>query len=194
MHYHARVDKVEMMFSSPSCYIEPLAPLSGWRIHRSKFDDSHATVVVNALYGDRDWKNSYARFNDDRDEWLMQWRENIVLFFFAPSWPETGIGGWDGNLENVARWMWAPLILIVFAGNFREFVARRLDLIPVAVTLLTLTLAFQNSVLMEGRYRKPVEPLLLLNLVWLVAGAGAKSRRRNDAQVLASEPASGTLV
>jgi hypothetical protein len=28
-------------------------------------------------------------FNRDPDEWLAQWRENIILFFFAPSWPET---------------------------------------------------------------------------------------------------------
>jgi hypothetical protein len=40
--------------------------------------------------------------------------------------------------------------------------------IPVAVTLYTLFLALQNMVTFEGRYRKPLEPLLLLNVVWLV--------------------------
>jgi hypothetical protein len=29
-------------------------------------------------------------------------------------------------------------------------------------------MALQNVVIAEGRYRKPVEPLLLLNLVWLL--------------------------
>jgi uncharacterized membrane protein YoaK (UPF0700 family) len=65
--------------------------------------------------------------------------------------------------------MWAPLILFVFVCNAREFARRRFDLIPVATTVLTLVLGLQNAMLMEGRYRKPVEPLLLLNAVWLLS-------------------------
>jgi uncharacterized membrane protein YoaK (UPF0700 family) len=71
-------------------------------------------------------------------------------------------------LEYCSRWIWAPLILSVFACNIGEFVRRRFDLVPVAVTLFTLLMALQNVVIAEGRYRKPVEPLLLLNLVWLL--------------------------
>ena len=41
-------------------------------------------------------------------------------------------------------------------------------MLPVAVTLFTLFLALQNVVTFEGRYRKPLEPLLLLNFVWIV--------------------------
>jgi hypothetical protein len=53
-------------------------------------------------------------------------------------------------------------------ANIRQFMSRRFEFIPVAVTIFTLILAFQNVVITEGRYRKPVEPLLLLNLVWLL--------------------------
>jgi len=102
-------------------------------------------------------------------EWWAQWRENIILFFFAPSWPETGTNEWDGHLEYRTRWVWAPLTLFVFVCNIREFVRRRFDLIPVAVTLFTLFMALQNLAILEDRYRKPVEPLLLLNLVWVLS-------------------------
>ena len=76
---------------------------------------------------------------------------------------------WDGHLEYWCRWMWAPLILLVFVLNVREFANRRFDLIPVATVVLTLAIMLQNVILIEGRYRKPVEPMLLLNLVWVLS-------------------------
>ena len=158
----------DLVFASPSCFIRPLEPVSGWAIRRA-FGDSKAHVTIDGSYGQRDWKAAYEQFNQDPDEWWAQWRENVILFFFAPSWPETASGEWDGHLEYRARWLWAPLILFVLILNAREFVRRRFDLIPVAVTLLTLAMALQNAMLMEGRYRKPVEPVLLLNAVWLLS-------------------------
>jgi hypothetical protein len=161
----------QMEFGSPSCFIRPLEPVSHWAIRRA-FEDSKARVIIDSSHGGRDWKNAYEQFNNDTDaeEWMAQWRENIILFFFAPSWPETAFAQWDGHLEYLGRWLWAPLILVVFVFNIREFAYRRFDLIPVAVTAFTLLLAFQNTVLVEGRYRKPLEPLLILNLVWVLAG------------------------
>jgi len=156
-----------LLTGSPSCYLRPLEPLSHWAMRRAS-GDSKASVVINGSHGERDWKAAYKWFNDDPAEWLAQWRENIILFFFAPSWPETAVGEWDGHLEYLGRWIWAPLILFVFVCNLREFARRRFDLISVAVTLFTLLMALQNVVITEGRYRKPVEPLLLLNLVWIL--------------------------
>jgi hypothetical protein len=175
IHYIGHVDRRwsvetkdgDFYFTSPSCYIPPFEPLSRWCIRRSS-ENSIAKLTINSAHGERDWKQAYDSMNDDPDEWTAQWRENIILFFFEPSWPETSVGQWEGVLQYHTRWMWAPLILIVFLLNAREFLHRRFDLIPIAVTLFTLTMAFQNSVLMEGRYRKPVEPVLLLNLVWIL--------------------------
>lgn len=162
------VRHVSFEFGSPSAFIRPLEPLSPWFIRRA-LGNTTARVVVNADYGERDWKAAVDRFSRDRDEWLAEWRENIVLFLFAPSWPESGVWLWDGHLEYWCRWMWAPLILIVFVLNARECANRRFDLIPVAATLFTLVIMLQNAILIEGRYRKPVEPMLLLNLVWVLS-------------------------
>jgi hypothetical protein len=168
----------EMFFGSPSCGIQPLLPLSPWAIRRARVD-SKAMVIIDFSAGERDWKSAYESFNHDPSERMAQWRENIILFLFAPSWPESAIGQWDGHLEYGARWMWAPLIVIVLLFNLLEFLQRRFDLIPIGVTVLTLVLMLQNEILMEGRYRKPVEPLLLLNLVWLVV-SWRKRKQVND--------------
>jgi hypothetical protein len=176
----------DMQFGSPSCFIRPLEPLSHWAMRRA-WGDSKAWITIDASHGERDWKAAYNRYNDDRDEWLEQWRENIILFFFAPSWPESSVPVWDGLLEYHSRWIWAPLILFVFVCNVREFWQRRFQLVPIATTIFTLVLAFQNLLIMEGRYRKVVEPLLLMNLVWVIASMGKKDAEGADG-LGASEP------
>ena len=159
--------EANMAFGSPSAFIRLLEPLSHWAMRRA-WGDSKTYVTINGAHGERDWKEAYERFNHNRQDWLTQWRENIILFLFSPSWPETAAGEWDGHFEYRGRWLWAPLILLVLGLNARGFLHRRFDLIPVAVTLFTLFMALQNLVIMEGRYRKPVEPLLLLNVVWVL--------------------------
>lgn len=181
-HYQARAhfrfpDKhYEISFGSPSFFMRPLEPVSDWA-PRAAWSSRQADIVIDSADGEADWKEAYHRFDSGWDGWLLRWRENIVLFFFAPSWPESAAGEWDGHLEYRSRWLWAPLILFVFVLNVREFVQRRFDLIPVATTLYTLCIALQNVLIMEGRYRKPVETLLLLNLVWLF---GRRTTHQSD--------------
>ncbi len=158
----------EFHSTSPSCYVKPLSPLSDWELRRSS-DTSRIVMFIDSANGEQDWKNRYAALNVSRQEWLAQWRENMVYFLFAPSWPESIVLEWDGHMELEARWMWAPLIVFVLIANLWGFLHRRLYLIPVAVTLFALFLALQNVVTFEGRYRKPLEPLLMLNLVWVLA-------------------------
>jgi hypothetical protein len=164
--------------SSPSCAIPPLAPLSSWQIRRA-YVDSSITITVNAKNGTRDWKDAYAGLDTSWDEWFTQWGENIPVFLFAPSWPEYDSDLWDSQLTLYTRWMWAPLIAVVLGWNVFRFFKRRFDLLPVAVTLFTLFLALQNVATTEGRYRKPLEALLLMNVVWLIS-----TRPRGDQQEL----------
>lgn len=154
-------------FSSPSCYTQPLEPLSPWMTHRAS-EDSTISIQVDLKNGEKDWKEAFERLNRTWDVWLRQLAENIVIFLFAPSWPDSSQQSWDGWLNYELRWLWAPLIFLLFKLNYHEFRHGRFDLIPVAVTVLTLVLVFQNMIDMEGRYRKPLEPLLLFNLVWVL--------------------------
>lgn len=158
----------EWGFVSPSCVIYPLEPLSQWTMRRA-FEDSTVKVDIDYKDGEKDWKDAYQCLEVGWKEWMSQWGENIILFLFAPSWPDCDTGEWDGWLTVVSRWMWAPIIFFVLDCNIRDFLKKRFDLLPVATTVFTLFLMFQNVATAEGRYRKPLEPLLLMNFIWVVA-------------------------
>jgi hypothetical protein len=157
----------DFLFTSPSSFVKPLAPLSDWQIRRGR-DTKLAVISINSAYGQRDWKNAYEAWAPSASVWFDLWGENIVLFLFSPSWPENESHIWIDTWEPPSRWIWAPLTFFVLAGNIGLFLKRRFDLLPVATTCLTLFLALQNVVIFEGRYRKPLEPLLFINMVWII--------------------------
>ena len=160
--------KGQWNFSSPSCYMQPLKPLSAWALRRA-WEDSVVDISINPANGANDWKSAYANLATDGKEWFAQLGENILMFLLAASWPDNNRSEWDGWLSNICRWIWAPLIFFVLDCNIREFIRRKFDLLPIAVSVFTLFLMFQNVATSEGRYRKPLEPLLLMNLVWVIS-------------------------
>lgn len=169
-------------YSSPSCYIMPMEPLNHWRIERGTKDVSHQ-VQVNLNHGRRDWEAALAEASRSASEWWWNLFENIVLFFFAPSWPDTDMGCLGGWLNNYSRWLWAPLFCQVLVGNAELFLRRRFPLVPVATSLMLLVLIFQNSITMEGRYRKPLEPLLILNALMLWATPRRPGNSKSESEL-----------
>lgn len=157
----------EYGFASPSTIIQPLSPLSPWVIRRA-LEDTTTKVKVDPIKGAEDWCRAYQSLDVGWKERGLQLMENVILFSFSPSWPDGNRDEWDGWVTHHLRWIWLPLILFVFECNFREFWRRQFCLIPVAATAFTLFLVFQNVATMEGRYRKPLEPLLLINFVWSI--------------------------
>lgn len=86
---HGHPDEIQKYyFGSPTCFMQPLAPFGSWRLRRA-YDDSGITITANANHGARDWENAYAGLHTSTEEWLAQWGENIVVFVFSPSWPES---------------------------------------------------------------------------------------------------------
>jgi len=160
--------KSHYWFSSPSCHSRPLAPLSPWFIERAG-EKTSIKVVADPAHGARDWEDAFStiRIGITDGRWWRQGAENVILFLFGQSWPDSDRGETMGYLNELTRWAWAPILFVVFDLNWTCFRrTRRLHLIMVGTTALALFLTFQNMALMEGRYRKPLEPLLLLNLVW----------------------------
>lgn len=171
---HIYFKKGNWTFSSPSCYIQPLFPLSLWAMQRA-WEDSAISVSIDASKGATDWESAYSRLKTTPTQWLGQAGENILLFLFAPSWPDCNESEWDGWLNYVSRWMWAPLVFLVLDCNIRQFASKHFELLPLAVTGFTLFLAFQNVANTEGRYRKPLEPLLLMNVIWALSPVKRKN-------------------
>ena len=166
--YTSRPDPVyTTTFCSPSCFVEPFAPFSHWKIQRGR-EMKRSVIAINSAYGDRDWKNAYNFFDPDLDPWLqLGARISCCSCSLPPGQRARSISG--SMTGTGTRWMWAPIVLFVLIGNFRAFLKRRFELLPVAVTCLTLFLALQNVVIFEGRYRKPLKPLLIVNVVWIIA-------------------------
>lgn len=175
-------------YSSPSCYIEPLEPLSHWRIERAANEDA-VLVTVDPRHGVADWRDAHDKIQVSTRVWLGRWFENIVLFFFAPTWPSAEADSWEGWICHQQRWMWAPLIIGLLVANIRAFRKGMFHLIPMATMLFTLWLMAQNLVTMEGRFRLSVEPLLLLNLCWILSVANRGRRASSEEPSDASQKA-----
>ncbi len=166
--------KNQYRFGSPSSFVQPLEPLSPWMMQRGG-EDTVVKVYIDRSHGKRDWVEAYHNLQYTWQDWMQQWGENIFLFFFAPAWPDGDYREWGGWFSYMSRWLIGPLVFVILECNLREFRQRRFTFIPITVTAFTLFLMFQNMAMMEGRFRKPLEPLLLLNLVWVYGKRSEKT-------------------
>lgn len=157
---------VELNYQSPSLTENPLEPLSNW--HSSREGKLSYRIFLD--HGADDWMEVLAQ---NKHDWVFQSKmmlENAVYFLFGRSWPDYDDQHdrlWE-SLQVQMRWMWAPLLLIAAAGNLFIFVRRKaLPFLPVLVMvswILGLTVCMGVN---EGRYRKPIEGLLIANILWL---------------------------
>jgi hypothetical protein len=152
-------------FGSPSCYYPPFAPLSDWMIRRGRGEETFTRIQIDPALGEAEWRRAFAELDVGAAEWWAQLGENGVLFFFSPSWPDCELTEWDGWLAYHSRWIWAPLVLL-FLGLFLPLLLRRkFEFLPVVSTAFLLFNLLQNTATMEGRYRKPIEAVVVLAVV-----------------------------
>jgi hypothetical protein len=156
-------------FESPSAFEQPLEPFSPWRNQRS--GNAHFRIDLDA--GSRDWTRS----RDSLPEWTLgryAWLtgENLIYLWFGHSWPDTDWNRFIGQANRWARWLWAPLALACVIGTA---LTRRRHHDYLLATLMVVWLVVQGLLPLafnEGRYRKPVEGMLIAEALMLV------SRRR----------------
>jgi len=155
----------EYGFGSPSIDSRPFAPLSDWTSKRTGTVD----VTVDFTKGSQDWKNALeASAKHGAERWSLH-LENFIFLFFGDSWPDNNPEYFMGRMANLSRWLWAPGFLILTAISlirWREQVSR--PLLPVLILVL---LYFQGWMLLvpnEGRYRKPLEGLLVVQALVVV--------------------------
>jgi hypothetical protein len=158
-------DKGHYIFSSPSMYVAPLWPLSLWGSSRNISNVTY-TVVVDPCKGSTDWVLNESHLHYTWSNRLTDHVENAIFLLFSPSWPEYNFYTPEGWLNYWIRWIWGPLIFWIIAQNIQAYRTRVFDLIPVLTTILLLFLLLQNEAVTEGRYRKPLEPFVLMNLFW----------------------------
>jgi hypothetical protein len=137
-------------FSSPAVADEQLwngfSPVPNWRSARQ----GRKTIDVDFS----EQQPVYPRVVMSMQDRLRFWGENVFLFFFSPSWPEDIREGSFFCLETFMTRIWMPLFLAVAL----LIVAWRVFSLPTLLFLtMSLALLFQQTSIMEGRYRKPLE-------------------------------------
>ncbi|HTD72434.1 MAG TPA: glycosyltransferase family 39 protein [Steroidobacteraceae bacterium] len=162
------------IFSSPSFYNPSFYPFSEWISDRSGVFDIH----VDLKAGRRDWRNELARARAQRTfpRWQQRW-DDFLFLLFAQSWPDNDRGTLSGWLSVWNRWLWLPLVLAVAWGVARERFQGREWLLPICGFGVFALLAVQSEGAMEGRFRKPLEPIFLAAVIVIAY----RSRHREQA-------------
>ncbi len=162
-------------FLSPSQVQKPLEPVSDWA-------PSRVGVVefsVDLRHGNADWAAAYqATAAHGMRRLRLRW-ENMILVLFGQSWPDNNPEYPMHVVVQTMRWIWAPLLLAVTlcAVLYRRIVWQR-PLVPMLIATWFVFQAVSLLAVNEGRYRKPLEGLLvaeiliLLDLALMPGGSG----------------------
>jgi 4-amino-4-deoxy-L-arabinose transferase-like glycosyltransferase len=176
-------------FGSPSFYNPSFYPFSNWTTDRG----GTVSITIDTSRGRADWIAEKQRVAQSRTfpQWRGYW-ENFVYLAFGQSWPDNDRASFTGWATVWSRWIWFPLVLVVAAGAARGVFRGREWLLPLCGLGLFLYLMVQQQGVMEARYRKPLDPVMLaaavvmvyryrdrLNPLLLVAAAVTAQRRRH---------------
>jgi hypothetical protein len=162
---------VRYEWGSPAIGTRPLAPFSDYHNHREGREPP-LYFTVNKQEGFSAWTNRIVELRKNyswEDRWLHI-RDNAFFFFFGSSWPdstkEPDRTWWYANY--LLRWLWVPMILVIVVlyprTRMKKPEAWIIGLLLGMIGLLML----QNTGVMEGRFRKPLEPFILLSafILW----------------------------
>jgi hypothetical protein len=159
-------------FWSPSLGSEPLEPLSHWKSRR----EGKVKVHIEIEKGWQDWNSALKQHDPSTSKYLWLMSENLIFLFFGESWPDSDRERALGEINYQMRWIWAPLTLGVLIWTLlwqRRLPGTRTDrlLLPAIIFVWFVVQGLMLNAVNEGRYRKPLEGLLIAQIV-LLAGAG----------------------
>jgi hypothetical protein len=154
-------------FSSPSFYLSPFTPFSEFHtIRQGVFSfaadpDQHGNDVQKTLHEqlEKNWKKLPR---------LVY--ENLIFLSFGHCWPPAGsVGDKADKLCLWERWIWLPLTIVSLVGSVAYLSRRKVEFVPLVVLAFIFSFFVVAEVAspMEGRYRKPFEPVVLLAPMWL---------------------------
>lgn len=165
-------------FGSPSMGEQPFRPFSDWKTAR----DGALNFSIDLDRQRESWAEAFAVAARTDPLWCPWLGENLTFLFFGSSWPDNNPAIFVDRLNIHLRWLFAPLFvgaLVVLWICRRE---RRHDCVLLACVLLTwfVVQGLTPIVLNEGRYRKPVETVVLCVplLLWERKRIGAPGRTR----------------
>jgi hypothetical protein len=168
-------------FGCPSFYNPTFYPFSDWTTARTGV----VAITVDTAAGRSGWLREEERVRRERS--FPRWRmalEAAAYVGFGQAWPDNDRGTLLGWLTVWTRWLWPPLILLIAAGALRGMFRGIEWLLPVSALGLIGYFVIQDQGIIEARFRKPLDPLLVASAVVLVQRL---SRRRSAAAVPGGE-------
>jgi len=146
----------------------PFAPLTAWHTER------HGDVDVDVDYT-RPAGHQFPKLALTPAQQAEYTFENAVFLIFGESWPDCGLDDLFHRLQVHARWMWAPLLVLASVLAIKQ---RRKDLLTILCFAPWLLFIFQQVYITEGRFRKPLEGILIAECIVLVYSEIRSSRNR----------------
>ena len=166
-------------FGCPSFYNPTFYPFSDWTTDRT----GTVAIAVDLDEGRAPWRREKSRV--ERERTFPRWKlygESLSYTLFAQSWPDNDRSAVAGFLTVWTRWLWPPLMLIVAIGAVRGRFQGKEWLLPCSALAMVVYFVVQNDAIMEGRYRKPIDPIFVAAAV--VLAHRARARVRADMQAL----------
>lgn len=161
-------DGKKQWFRSPAASTYPLEPFSSWHMTNLTYP---IYVRLQKKQGSQMWDKALRDYPLNAERVIRQLSYNTIFILFGPSWPEVwpdswSSGGqriyWEDRINYWARWMWAPLILYAFIGAARYRGSDASNAFIILTLAIVIMLSLQMTAVLEGRYRKPVEPMLIV--------------------------------
>jgi hypothetical protein len=152
-------------FGSPSYYNPTFYPFSDWTTSRRGV----LSITIDTRHGRADWRRVLAQVRTQSD--ISRWRdfaENLCYLLFGQAWPDNDRSTLVGWLAVWSRWLLLPIVVWTALAAWRGCYRGREWLLPACALASLLLLAVQREGIMEGRYRKPIEPIFLaaIALAW----------------------------
>ena len=167
-------------FGSPSFYNPTFYPWSDWLTDRS----GTVSIAVDLEQGRAGWIAEKKRVEQQREfSALRGYWENFLYLSFGQSWPDNDRSYLTGWLTVWTRWIWLPLVLVLAIGAARGRFQGREWLLPLCGLGMFLYFMVQQQGVMEGRYRKPLDPILVAAAVVMTYRS---TRRTRPALVVAA--------
>lgn len=180
-------------FGSPSMGLKPFFPVSLWQSSRQ--GEIQVKIDINDLA--QSWQAEKQRILQSAPNPLPLVGENLIWLFFGTSWPDENPNHFFEDLNNKSRFIWLPLFIIAIFYLIRAVKENEKTLAPIFLAAILSWFIFQGLFLIsvnEGRYRKPVEGLIIC-VILIYAGSkhekGNHYRRRYYRHALSSTPGKG---
>ncbi|MFT3782900.1 MAG: hypothetical protein QM790_12905 [Nibricoccus sp.] len=205
LHFQRNGARWEYGFTSPMMDEHPFdftndwndSLLGKWRdcpsFLRSDWKSSRTGTVhvsVDFTHGSKDWEES---LKQNAVSGSARWKlraENIVYLLNGNSWPDNNREYFMGWLANLSRWLWIPLSLVVVSVSLVKWrLSIQKPLLPLLITTWFFFQAWMLVSVNEGRYRKPIEGLLVAQaLVLIDAWCRNSQKRQNQTAELQANP------